>query len=319
MLLDIVLLLIGFVVLIYGADMLVKGGSALAAKLNVPNMVIGLTIVAVGTSAPELVVNLVSSLKGQSALAFGNVVGSNIFNIMGVLGVTAIIYPIAIKSNTVRYEIPMVFLSAIIILVMFGNHYWDTPQTFIISRFEGIMLLVFFALFMAYTIRMGLKGNSQSDEVEIKNYSLLISILLIIAGLAGLIIGGRLLVDNAVSIAEKLGVSQRIIAITIVSIGTSLPELATSVVAARRKNIDMAVGNAIGSCLFNVFFILGISAVVLPVSVTWDSIADILVYIMSSLLLFLFIFTGKGRKIERWEGILFVTAYIGYIIYLIFN
>ena len=315
MTLDILLLLFGLFILIYGADIMVKGASALAARLNVPNMVIGLTIVAIGTSAPELVINVISSARGESSLALGNVLGSNIFNIMGVLGITAIIFPIAINSNTTRIEIPFVFLSAVLVLIMFGNNYWGTPQNFEISRVDGVVLLVFLALFFVYITRLAMKGGS--EEITIKNYTLLHSIAFVVIGLAGLMLGGRLLVTGAVSIAESLGVSQRIIAITIVSVGTSLPELATSVAAARRKNVDMAVGNIVGSNLFNVFFVLGISAVINPIVTTWESIADISVNILASLLLFLFIFTGKGRRIERCEGILLVSLYIAYLIYLI--
>lgn len=233
MLLNILFLFTGFVILIYGADKLVDGGSALASRLNVPNIVIGLTVVAFGTSAPELVVNIISSAKGESALALGNVLGSNIFNILAILGVTAAIYPIAVKKATTWVEVPMTLFAAALIFITFCNDHWPVPDSYIISRTEGIIFLCFFLIFVTYTLVLARKG--QGEEVTIKAYTLPKSILLIVIGLTGLIAGGQLLVKGAVSIAESLGISQRIIAITIISIGTSLPELATSLVAARKK------------------------------------------------------------------------------------
>lgn len=315
MLLHIFLLLIGFVVLIYGAEKLVDGGAALAFRLHVPTMVIGLTIVAFGTSTPELVVNVVSSVGGQSELALGNVLGSNIFNILCILGITAVIYPIAIKKATTWVEVPLAVLASVLVLLMFGNNHWPTPSPFVISRSEGIILLIFFGIFLAYTFILAKKGGA--EEVEIKTYSMGKAIFFILLGLAGLIIGGRLLVKNAVSLAEQIGISQRIIAVTIVSIGTSLPELATSLVAARKKNVDLAIGNVVGSNIFNTFLILGVSATLSPIYMTLDNLTDILINLLSAVLLFIFIFTGKGRQIERWEGILFLAIYIAYLIYLI--
>lgn len=308
-------LLLGFVILIYGANKLVDGGSALAARLNVPNMVIGLTIVAFGTSTPELVVNIVSSAEGQSELALGNVLGSNIFNILCILGITASIYPIAIKKTTTWVEVPLAMLSALLILIMFGNNHWPTPSPYVISRWEGIILLLFFALFVAYTLILAREGGA--EEIEIKPYGIGKSVFYILLGFAGLVIGGRLLVQNAVALAETWGISQRIIAVTIVSVGTSLPELATSLVAARKKNVDMAIGNVVGSNIFNTFLILGTSAVISPVGMSLDNLTDILLNLLAAFLLFIFIFTGKGRQIERWEGLLFLSVYTGYLIYLI--
>lgn len=315
MFLHILLLLIGFVVLIYGANKLVDGGAALAFRLNVPTMVIGLTIVAFGTSTPELVVNVVSSVEGQSELALGNVLGSNIFNILCILGITAIMYPIAIKKATTWIEVPLAVLASVLVLLMFGNNHWPTPSPFVISRTEGILLLIFFGIFLAYTFLLAQKGGT--EEVEIKAYSMGKAVFFILLGLAGLIIGGRLLVKNAVSLAEYLGISQRIIAVTIVSIGTSLPELATSLVAARKKNVDLAIGNVVGSNIFNTFLILGVSATVSPIYMTLENLTDILINLFSAALLFIFIFTGKGRQIERWEGALFLAIYAAYLLYLI--
>ncbi|MCM1441325.1 MAG: calcium/sodium antiporter [Roseburia sp.] len=317
MLLNVIFLIAGFVILIYGADKLVDGGSALASRLNVPNLVIGLTVVAFGTSTPELVVNIISSAKGESALALGNVLGSNIFNVLAILGVTAAIYPIAIKKTTTWVEVPMALFAATLIFIAFCNDHWPVPGSYTISRTEGIILLCFFLVFVTYTLALARKG--QGEEVSIKSRSLPQSLFFIIIGFVGLIAGGHFLVKGAVSIAESLGISQRIIAITIVSIGTSLPELATSLVAARKKNVDMAIGNVVGSNLFNTFLILGTSAVIQPIPMSTENLTDILLNLLATLLLFLFIFTGKGRQIEKWEGIVFLFLYLAYLFYLIFH
>ncbi len=317
MLLNIIFLIAGFVILIYGANKLVDGGSALAFRLNVPNIVIGLTVVAFGTSTPELVVNIISSVKGESALALGNVLGSNIFNILAILGITATIYPIAIKKATTWVEVPMALFAATLICITFFNDHWPVPGFYAISRTEGVIFLCFFLIFVTYTLALARKGKG--EEVAIKAYSIPKSLLFILIGLTGLIAGGQFLVKGAVSIAESLGISQRIIAVTIVSIGTSLPELATSFVAARKKNVDMAIGNVVGSNLFNTFLILGTSAVIQPIPMSTESLADILLNLLATLLLFLFIFTGKGRQIEKWEGILFLLLYLAYLFFLIFH
>ena len=315
MLLSILFLILGFVILIYGANFLVDGGSALAHRLNVSNMVIGLTVVAFGTSAPELVVNVVSSAEGSSALALGNVLGSNIFNILAILGVTALITPLGVKRTTTWVEIPLAFFAAVLLLILVNGE----PTT-IITRAEGICLLCFFLMFLLYTLllaKYGAAGNG--EEVQIKNYSTGKSVLFILIGLAGLIGGGRLLVNGAINIAQALGISERIIGLTVISIGTSLPELATSVIAARKHNADMAIGNVVGSNIFNTFLILGISATVSPVKAPEGSLTDLLVNILAAALLFVFIFTGRGRKISRWEGGILFLIYLVYLLLLIWN
>lgn len=316
MIVDALLLILGFVILLFGADKLVDGGAALAHRLNVPNMVIGLTIVAFGTSAPELVVSVISSFSGKPELALGNVVGSNIFNVCGILGVTAMVFPIAIKKATTWIDVPFALLAALLILFMFGNQYRDVPPEYVISRPEGIVLLCLFVVFVCYTFVLGKKGKA--EEIEIKSLSLAKSVLFIAIGLVGLVAGGQLLVKGAVGLAEAFGISQRVIAVTILAIGTSLPELATSLVAARKKNVDLAVGNVVGSNIFNSFLILGSSATIAPIPVTPESLTDILVNLLASALLFLFIFTGKGRQIERWEGGIFVLLYLVYMGGLLF-
>ena len=276
-------------------------------------MVIGLTIVAFGTSAPELVVNIVSSAKGSSALALGNVLGSNIFNILAILGVTALIAPLGVKKTTTWIEIPLAVFAAVLLLFLVQ----DEPSG-IITRTEGIFLLGLFAVFLLYTFALAKYGGTgDGEEVKIKNLSAGKSVLWIVLGLIGLIAGGRLLVDGAVSIAQNLGISERIIGLTIVSIGTSLPELATSVIATRKKNTDIAIGNVVGSNLFNTFLILGTSATITPIKTPSGSFMDLFVNIIAAALLFLFIFTGKGRKINRWEGGILLAVYILYLILLI--
>lgn len=313
MLVDIVLLLIGLVVLIYGANFLVDGGSALAHRLKVSNMVIGLTVVAFGTSTPELVVNVVSSMDGSSALALGNVLGSNIFNILAILGVTALIVPLGVKKMTTWVEIPLAVLAAVLVLLFING---DPAGT--ITRAEGICLLCFFVIFLIYTLMLAKFGAAgDGEEIEIKNYSVGKSVLFILLGLVGLIGGGRLLVNGAVSIAQSMGISERIIGLTIVSIGTSLPELATSIIAARKKNADMAIGNVVGSNIFNTFLILGASATITPLQVPQGSLLDLIVNIVAAGLLFLFIFTGRGRKISRWEGGILLVIYIVYLFLVI--
>lgn len=313
MLLNIIFLIAGLVILMYGANLLVDGGAALAHRLKVSSMVIGLTVVAFGTSTPELVVNIVSSVDGSSALAMGNVLGSNIFNILAILGITALIIPLGVKKTTTWIEIPLAAFAAILILILVNGE--PAGQ---ITRAEGICLLCFFVMFLLYTLALARFGGAgDGEEVEIKNYSSGKSILFILLGLAGLIGGGRLLVNGAVSIAESLGISERIIGLTIVSIGTSLPELATSIIAARKKNADMAIGNVVGSNLFNTFLILGTSATITPLQVPSGSMTDLITNIIAAVLLFVFIFTGKGRKISRWEGGIFVVLYIVYLLFIL--
>lgn len=313
MLLNLIFLIAGLIILMYGANFLVDGGAALAHRLRISTMVIGLTVVAFGTSTPELVVNIVSSADGSSALALGNVLGSNIFNVLAILGTTALITPLSVTKTTTWVEIPLAVFAAILVLILVNGEPSDT-----ITRAEGICLLCFFVIFLSYTLvlaKYGVAGNG--EEVTIKNYTLGKSILFILLGLAGLVGGGRLLVTNAVHIAENLGISERIIGLTIVSIGTSLPELATSIIAARKRNADIAIGNVVGSNLFNTFLILGTSATIAPVRTPVGSTTDLVVNIIASGLLFLFIFTGKGRKINRWEGAVFLALYIGYLIFIL--
>lgn len=314
---DILILLGGFVALIFGAEKLVDAASSLAAKFGIPSIVIGLTIVAFGTSAPELVVNVIAAINKNTEMVLGNVLGSNIFNVLGILGISAIIYPLAVKSNTTWYEIPLSLLAAVAVIVVSSDIYFD-GFTNTISRTDAILLLLFFAVFLVYNIAIS-KNDKSEEKITIKHYKTLTGVLFILLGLAGLVIGGQLIVTSATSIAQSFGISERVIGLTIVSIGTSLPELATSIVAVRKKNVDIAIGNVVGSNIFNIFFVLGVSAFITPVVVAQASFIDILMNIVAGVLLFLFVFTGKYRRVDRWEGILLLALYVGYLIYLIYS
>lgn len=321
----ILLLIAGFVVLIFGADKLVDGASALAKRYNIPDIVIGLTIVTFGTSAPELAINLVAAAKGNTDLVLGNVLGSNIFNVLAILGISAIIAPLSVKKNTVKLEIPFSLFAAIMVyLVAMDN--WSGPAGNYIEPRDGFILILFFIVFLIYNFRLA-KSHPEEVDVLTHKYSVWKSLLFIILGLAGLIAGGRLIVDNAVVLATFLGVSERVIALTIVSIGTSLPELATSIVAVRKKEVDIAVGNVVGSNIFNIFLVLGMSAIAKNTAVPDASFADIWVNIGSGFLLLGFVLRGKatgkgrweGRSLNRPEGIAFVLAYAAYLVYLVYS
>jgi cation:H+ antiporter len=317
MFLLIIILLAGFVSLIYGANTLVDSASSLARKYNIPNIVIGLTIVAFGTSSPELIINAFASAQGDSDIALGNVVGSNIFNVLGIAGIAAIIYPLSVKTNTTWIEIPLSLLAASILLVMANDLLIDQSGVSAVTRTDGIVLLFFFLIFMVYNMQMALKGDAAAEEVEIRDYPKWKSVLLILAGLALLVIGGRAIVYSAVELATIFGIPERIIALTIISIGTSLPELATSAVAAYKKQADIAISNVVGSNIFNIFLVLGVSAVINPVPLQPGANLDLLVNLAAGLLLFLFIFTGKKHSVDRWEGVLFVAMYVGYVVALV--
>lgn len=316
MIINVLLLIIGFFALIFGANKLVDAASSIAVGLGIPNIVIGLTIVAFGTSAPELVVNLIAAFSENTEMVVGNVLGSNTFNILGILGICALISPLTVKSNTTYLEIPLSILAAVSVLFIGADQYLDGAPKNMLTRSEGLILLLFFLIFLVYNLTVA--KNGETDEIiETKKYGTSKAILFIIIGLAGLVVGGKLIVDSSVKIAEFLGMTERVIGLTIVSIGTSLPELATSVVAVQRKNVDIAIGNVVGSNIFNIFFILGISTSITPVQLSSGSFFDIFVCITASLLLFIFVFTDKGNRIQRWEGVVFILLYILYVSQLI--
>jgi cation:H+ antiporter len=316
MLLELLLLVVGFAILIKGADFLVGGSASVAKKYNVSNLAIGLTVVAFGTSTPELLVNIMSASKGYSDAAFGNVIGSNIFNLLFILGISGVIYPLTVQRNTVAYEIPLSLLAAIILyLVLNDGRLFGEPD--MLARWDAVILLVFFSGFLWYISRT-MKNSPEFEEgQEIKLYSTGKSILFIILGLAMLVGGGNLAVENAISIAQRLGMSEKLIGLTILAAGTSLPELATSAVAAYKKNTDIAIGNVVGSNIFNIFFILGITGVIRPAPFNPAMNFDIYVLTASTVMLMIFMFTINQRKLDRWEAFLMLVSYIGYTAYLI--
>ncbi|MDY0253620.1 MAG: calcium/sodium antiporter [Tenuifilaceae bacterium] len=312
MIVNILLLALGFVTLIKGADWLVSGASALAKRYNVSNLVIGLTIVAFGTSAPELVVNAISSSKNLPDLVFGNIIGSNNFNIFVILGIAGLITPLTVQSSTVWKEIPISFL-AILLFYLLANNFFDSTSP-ILSRIDGVILLVFFGLFILYVYK---QLKSQYALAEKTSYSSAKMWGLITLGLCGLVIGGQLVVGNATSLAKLLGISQKIIGLTIVAFGTSLPELATSVVAAFKKNNDIAVGNIIGSNIFNIALILGISSIIRPMEFSSTFTFDVILLTFGTLILFVSMFTGRKKKLDRWEAATLLLIFAVYTVYLV--
>ncbi len=314
MILSIILVLVGFVLLIKGADWMVNGSTSLAKKYKIPDLAIGLTIVAFGTSAPELVVNTVASFEGHSDIVLGNIIGSNNFNLFAILGIVGLIFPIAVQSTTVWKEIPISLVAAIVFLLL-GNGYL-IYNDFGLSRMDGMLFLLLFSLFLFYIYKQ-MKSDSTTSETTTIDASNLKIGSLIILGLVGLVIGGKLIVDNAVSIASTLGVSEKVIGLTIIAAGTSLPELMTSVVAALKKNSDIAIGNIIGSNIFNIFLILGVSSLVRPIEYSSAFNMDIYLLIGGTLFLFLAMFTGKKKSLDRWEAALLLITFVGYTSYLV--
>lgn len=317
MFLAITLLLVGFAVLIKGADFLVSGSSSVAKKFNISNIAIGLTVVAFGTSTPELLVSVTSSLKGYNSAAFGNVIGSNNFNLLFILGVAGLIYPLVVLRNTIKFEVPLSLLAVVVLYVLVNDVWLWGSATNELSRLDSFILLGFFIVFMLYIYRTMTNATDLDQEDSIKIYSTPISVGLILLGLVLLVGGGTLVVDNAIAIAQHYGLSDKLIGLTILAAGTSLPELATSAVAAYKKNTDIAIGNVIGSNIFNIFFILGVTGLIRPLP--FDIAMDFDLYVLgaSTIILMIFMFTLNTRKLDRWEAFLLLSGYIAYTIFLI--
>jgi len=314
MLINILVFIVGTALLLVGADTLVRGSASAARRLRVSELAIGLTIVAFGTSAPELAVNVMASIAGRDQIAFGNIIGSNIFVILLAMGVMGLIRPFVIQRNTVLKEIPLSLLAAVVLLVMANDVLLDKSVGNILSRGDGLILLGFFTIFLSYVITM---ARTESNGEEIRTYPLWLMLIFIVGGLAGLFFGGRMLVESSSAIARHLGISERTIAITIVAAGTSLPELAVSALAVLRKSADMAVGNIIGSCIFNIFLILGLSATIHPAPYDTVFNLDVLVLIAGTCALMLAMFTGTRGKVDRWEAGILTAGYAGYLVHLI--
>jgi K+-dependent Na+/Ca+ exchanger family protein len=321
MFLDILLFILGIVLIIVGANYLTEGASVLARRFGVSPLVVGLTIVAFGTSSPELVVSLVSALRGNSDIAIGNVVGSNIFNVLVIGGITALVAPITITRSTIRREMPLMLLACLVLSVMALDRIFSGIGEVenVLSRSEGIILLGFFLIFLTYTFAIA-KDKPSDPHVSsepVKHYPLWLLIIFIIGGLASLIAGGELFVRSASSIARNLGMSEGFIGLTIVAAGTSLPELATSIAAALKKEPEIAVGNIVGSNIFNVFCILGTTATVTPIHIGGVSTLDFTMMSFAALLLYVFAVLFGQRVIKRMEGAVLVLCFVLYTVYLI--
>lgn len=319
----ILLLAVGFAFLVKGADFFVEGSSSIAKKLKVPPIIIGLTIVAMGTSLPETAVSVTASLVQNNELAVSNVVGSNIFNLMFVIGVCSILTPIMVQKATVVRDIPLSLGCALFLLVLGVSGLGDKAGM-TLGHADGVIFLIVFAGYIFTMVRSAMKARAAGQKVEIegveecdnmKELSYGKSILFLIVGAAAIAFGGDLTVDTASRIAIELGMSQTLVGLTIVSIGTSLPELVTSVVAARKNEVDMAVGNAVGSNIFNILMVLGISSAISPVALIWENIIDIVLLMVFSVMVW--IFAGTRKKIERKEGIIMVVVYLVYCAYII--
>ena len=314
-----IFLIIGFALLIKGADIFVDGSSAIAKKFGIPAVIVGLTIVSIGTSAPELAVSIIASLKGANGITMGNILGSNIFNTLMVLGVTSIIMPIVIKKSTIRKDFFISVMVSILLLVLtFGSMLFGGNSK--ISRLSGIILLVFCIAYIVSLIIATKKSNgvdeSEETEEDIKVFNCIIKILF---GIIGVVIGGQMVVDSATNIATAFGMSQKLIGLTIVAVGTSLPELVTSIMAAIKGENDIALGNVFGSNIFNILLILGVSATITPIAVAPQLGIDLIFLIIITLILGAFMFIDKNgkSKLSRKEGMLLVLIYIAYIVYIL--
>ncbi|MBD3327988.1 calcium/sodium antiporter [Candidatus Peregrinibacteria bacterium] len=322
---DYLLLILGLGFLVKGADYLVDGASSLAKKMGISTLVIGLTIVSFGTSAPELVVNIMASLGGNSDISLGNIIGSNIANILLILGVAAMVMSLNVQHSTTWKEIPFSMLASLVILALANRNLLDGVPFSQLGRVDGFLLLGFFVIFLYYAFEMARadrttrKGRKELRQ-ETKDIPLLPTwkiVLFIALGMLGLYFGGRWVVNGAVSIAGDWGISEYVISATIIALGTSLPELVTSVVAASKKEVDLAVGNAVGSNIFNIFMVLGVTSVISPIQISDVVNKDIILLTTITLLLFVFMFMGRKMVLQKWQGGIFVIFYLGYIASLV--
>lgn len=315
MLTNILLVLGGFFLLIKGADYLVGGSSSLARKLGVPALVVGLTVVAFGTSAPELFVNVFAAVRGSTDIAIGNILGSNLANILLILGVTALVAPLTLQSSTVWKEIPFSLLAAVMLLILGADQFLEGAAGGVLGRIDALVLLAFFLVFVVYTF--GIRKNGEQPEEKIEQLPLRKSILQILGGLVALILGGQFVVNGATAIALGLGVSENLIALTIVAVGTSLPELVSSVVAARKGHQDIAIGNVVGSNIFNIFLVLGTTSLITPLPFNTPNIMDAFAVMTATLLMFFLLFIGRRQALYRMEGTIFLLMYVGFIVFAI--
>lgn len=314
---DILLLIVGLGLILAGANFLTDGSAALAQRFRVPEFIIGLTVVAVGTSTPELVVSVLSAIAGKSDVAIGNVVGSNIFNVFVILGVCALIRPLPLTAGNIRRDIPFGVITSLLLLALASDSFFRTGAADRIGRIDGVAMLLLYMALMWHTIRSTKRPETPPAEEAKPGMAGWLMAAMIVGGLAGLVFGGEMFLRSATSIARSLGISESVIAITLVAGGTSLPELASSLVSLFKGKADMALGNVIGSNIANILLILGVSATIHPLSMGGITVWDLLMVVLSSVLLFFAAFTFKRRAIDRWEGAIFLAIYIAYIGYLI--
>ena len=314
MILNILLLIIGLALVVGGANFLTDGAASIAKRFRLSDLVIGLTVLAFGTSAPELTVSLMAALKGSADIAIGSVIGSNIFNILAIVGITALIMPLTMSNSTIRIEIPLTILSSVVLFFMANDRLLDMAGENVITRTEGFVLLAFFLIFLFYTFNMS-KGEESPGQV--RQFALPLSIIMVIGGLAALVFGGDLFVDNAAMLAGHMGVSESVVAITIVAGGTSLPELVTTLVAAIKKRPGMAIGNIVGSNLFNILLILGVSSSISSIRIQGITVVDYGIFILSAILLYVFGLFFGDKTIKRFEGSILLSLFICYTVYLV--
>ena len=314
MILNILLLIIGLALVVGGANFLTDGAASIAKRFRLSDLVIGLTVLAFGTSAPELTVSLMAALKGSADIAIGNVIGSNIFNILAIVGITALIMPLTMSNSTIRIEIPLTILSSAVLFFMANDRLFDMAGENVITRTEGFVLLAFFLIFLFYTFNMS-KGEESPGQV--RQFALPLSIIMVIGGLVALVFGCDLFVDNAAMLAGRMGVSESVVAITIVAGGTSLPELVTTLVAAIKKRPGMAIGNIVGSNLFNILLILGVSSSISPIRIQGITVVDYGIFILSAILLYVFGLFFGDKTIKRFEGSILLSLFICYTVYLV--
>ncbi len=316
LLLPYVLLLLGFALLIKGAYWLIDGASAISRRFGISELLIGLTVVAFGTSTPELFVNITASIKGSTGIAIGNVLGSNIANILLILGVAALIHPLRISRGTVWREIPFSLLAALALWAAANDNLIDGWAYSDISRSDGLICLMFFAIFLYYSASIAHTGGNQQGGQPRVTQGMGKSVLLMISGLIGLMLGGKWIVDGAVHMASAFDMSETLVGLTIIAVGTSLPELATSAMAAYKGNVEMAVGNGVGSNIFNIFLVLGFSSIIKPLPFHTASNMDIGMVVLASFILFVTMFTGRRQSLDRWEGALLLGIYATYIYFM---
>lgn len=311
---SIIVLLLGFIVLIKGADFLTDGASSIAKRFSIPEIAIGLTVVAFGTSAPELMVNIIASINNHNDITMGNIIGSNLFNILLILGIASLIAPLKIQRDTIKREIPFSFFATLVFFFLVNDAMFLKKESSGLSRLDGGILLGLFIFF--FIMVFVVKGKIKEELEDIKVFPPFLNIALIVIGIAGLFLGGEVVVQNAVKLARALNISEKFIALTVVSMGTSLPELVTSAVAAHKNRFDLAVGNVIGSNIFNIFLILGVSSLISSISFSVVLNTDMYVLFGANLLIVVAMFTGKKFILDKWEGGFFLLTFISYLIFL---